>query len=99
MAREIPHRGSRPPLALPEVYDQDSHPSDRFHSISYNSTRPAMSIPNVPEDGPPPPLPPPRHIPHLLHCGPDPYQNLHDKNDFTRNLPSIPQGSSLYGSF
>jgi hypothetical protein len=76
---EIPHRGSRPALVLPEIYVQhDSNPSDRFRnssrSSSYNSaSSPStasgpMSIPNS-RDPVPPPLPPPRHLADIADGG------------------------------
>jgi len=97
----IPHRTRAPP-AVPEIYVQDSNPSDRFRTYgkptAYNSTSsPAnipgpMSIPNAREPVPPP-LPPPRHI------GPDiawQWANSHEVNSWGR---SVAPGSSLYGSY
>ena len=106
----IPHRARAPP-ALPEIYVQDSNPSDRFRmyskSTTYNSTSsPAnipgpMSIPNA-RAPVPPPLPPPRHIADIGdggHNGPDiawQWGNSHEDNGWGK---SVAPGSSLYGGF
>jgi hypothetical protein len=112
---EIPHRGARPSMALPEIHIHDSNPSDRFRtssrSSSYNSTSsPAtssipMSIPNAREP-PPPPLPPPRHLADIADGGsngPDiawKWGNSHvDNSDWGQSIASVAPGSSLYGSF
>jgi len=71
LAMEIPRRGPRPSVALPEIYVYDPNPSDRFRtsrsSSTYNTTSSPstssipMSIPNA-RDAVPPPLPPPRYL-------------------------------------
>jgi len=111
---EIPHRGPRPAQPPPEIFVQDSNPSDRFRtsnrSIPYNSASTharfsgPMSIPNA-RDPVPPPLPPPRHLADIAaggSNGPDiawQWGNSHEDNDWGRPKPSIAPGSSLYGSF
>jgi hypothetical protein len=104
---EIPHRGVRPSMALPEIHIHDSNPSDRFRissrSSSYNSTSsPAtssipMSIPNAREP-PPPPLPPPRHLADtdLAWKWGNSYV---DNSDWGQSIATVAPGSSLYGSF
>jgi hypothetical protein len=111
---EIPRRGPRPSVALPEIYVHDSNPSDRFRtsrsSSSYNSTSSPstssipMSIPHS-RDPVPPPLPPPRHLADIVdgrHDRPDiawQWGNSHEDNsDWGRSIASVPPGSSLYGS-
>jgi hypothetical protein len=109
---EIPHRGSRPNLAPPEIFVQESNPSDRFRtssrSSSYNLDSSAaissipMSIPNAREPVPPP-LPPPRHLADIADGGsngPDiAWQWGNSREDHNWGRPSIQPGSSLYGSF
>ncbi|KAG9242607.1 hypothetical protein BJ878DRAFT_160569 [Calycina marina] len=109
---EIPlaHRARAPPV-LPEIYVQDSIPSERIRmssrSSSYNLTSsPAhipgpMSIPNVREPVPPP-LPPPQHIPDIAdsgHKGSDiawQWGNSRQDSDWGK---AVAPGSSLYGGF
>ena len=109
---EIPRRGSRPALALPEIYVHDSNPSDRFRnssrSSSYNSaSSPStasgpMSIPNA-RDPIPPPLPPPRHLADIAdggNNGPDiawQWGNSHEGSGWGGSISSVAPGSSLYG--
>lgn len=109
---EIPRRGPRPPLALPEIYVHDSNPTDRFRnssrSSSYSSlSSPAtasgpMSIPNA-RDPVPPPLPPPRHLADIAsggNNGPDiawQWGNSHQLNGWG-SISSVAPGSSLYGN-
>ncbi|KAF8862298.1 hypothetical protein BDZ45DRAFT_585692 [Acephala macrosclerotiorum] len=115
---DIPHRGARPAMApeLPQIYVHDSNPSERYRtssrSSSYNSIpSPAissvpMSIPNSRDPGPPPPLPPPRHLQDIAdngRSGPDlawKFGNSHEYNsDWGGSVSSVAPGSSLYGSF
>lgn len=115
---DIPHRAVRPAMALPmpEIYVHDSNRSDRFRtssrSSSYNSilspttSSNPMSIPNSRDPGPPPPLPPPKHLPDIIDSGkggPDiawKFGNSHDSNsEWGGSVPSVTTGSSLYGSF
>ena len=109
---EIPHRGSRPTLAPPEIFVQESTQHDRFRSSSrsssYNSNSSAatssipMSIPNA-RDPVPPPLPPPRHLADIADGGsngPDiawQWGNSHEDHNWGR--APVQPGSSLYGSF
>jgi len=112
---EIPRRGARPPVALPEIYVHNPNPSDRFRtsssSSSHNSTSSPstfsipMSIPNS-RDPVPPPLPPPRHLADIADGGingPDiawQWGNSHgDSSDWGGPIASVQPGSSLYGSF
>ena len=110
---DIPHRGSRPTLAPPDIFVQrDSNPHDRFRtsssSSSYNSNSSGatssipMSIPNA-REAVPPPLPPPKHIPDIADGGSHgrdiawQWGNPHEDQDCGR--APVPSGSSLYGSF
>jgi hypothetical protein len=105
---DIPHRGSRPAVALPEIYVDGSNPSDRFRnssrSSSYNSasspstTSGPMPIRNA-RDPIPPPLPPPRHLEDIGN-GPDiawQWGNSHEESSWERTISSVAPGSSLYG--
>ncbi|KUJ12072.1 uncharacterized protein LY89DRAFT_700035 [Mollisia scopiformis] len=114
---DIPHRAARPAMALPtpEIYVQD--PSDRFRTSSRSNSYGSilspktssipMSIPNSREPGPPPPLPPPRHLQDIVDSGksgPDlawKFGNSHEYNsDWGGSVSSsVAPGSSLYGSF
>ena len=109
---EIPHRGSRPALALPEIYVHDANSSDRFRNSSrFNSYKSAfspstspgpMSIPNA-RDPVPPPLPPPRHIADIEDggsSGPDiawQWSNFQEGSGWGGSVLSVASGSSLYG--
>ncbi|RDW91479.1 hypothetical protein BP5796_02644 [Coleophoma crateriformis] len=112
---DIPHRGQRPSMSLPEIYVHESHPNERYHRASSRSgshhsvTSPGlssvpMSIPNAREPVPPP-LPPPKHIADLADSrrnGPDiawQWGNSAEGDDWGRAASSVPPGSSLYGSF
>jgi hypothetical protein len=101
-------------MALPEIYVQDSNPSNRYRassrSSSYNSaSSPAtssipMSIPNSREPVPPP-LPPPRHLHDIAdggNNGPDiawQWGNSHEESRNWGSASSVAPGSSLYGSY
>ncbi|PQE23893.1 C2H2 finger domain-containing protein [Rutstroemia sp. NJR-2017a WRK4] len=108
---EIPRRGQRPSMALPEIYVHDSHPSDRYrqssrsnsiHSIISPSS--AMPIPHA-REAIPPPLPPPRHIADIAENGSNgtdiawKWGNSHQELDWGRSVSSVAPGSSLHGSF
>jgi hypothetical protein len=111
---EIPHRGPRPSLPLPEIYVHESKPEQfrsSSRSSSYNSTSsPAtsaipMSIPNS-RDAVPPPLPPPKYLADIAsggNNGPDlawRFGNSHGAtSDWGGSMSSVAPGSSLYGSF
>ncbi|KAH8772145.1 hypothetical protein BGZ57DRAFT_764297 [Hyaloscypha finlandica] len=110
---EIPHRGARQ-VALPQIHVHDPNPSERFRtsssSSSYNSTSSPstfsipMSIPHA-RDPVPPPLPPPKDLADIAGGGNGPdiawqWGNSHShESDWRRSVPSVPPGSSLYGSF
>ncbi|PQE26291.1 hypothetical protein CJF30_00001002 [Rutstroemia sp. NJR-2017a BBW] len=97
---EIPRRGQRPSMALPEIYVHDSHPSDRYrqssrsnsiHSIISPSS--AMPIPHA-REAIPPPLPPPRHIADIAENGSNgtdiawKWGNPHQELDWGRSVSS-----------
>ncbi len=105
----------RPSLDLPEIYIQSSTPSDPYRqssrSNSYSSrvspptsSRP-MSIPKSREPPPPPPLPPPKftHLEHAEDSGESDiawqWENSRQERSWGKHSPSVPPGSSLYGSF
>ncbi|KAL3427693.1 hypothetical protein PVAG01_01202 [Phlyctema vagabunda] len=105
---DIPQRGARPSLGLPEIYVHESNSVDRYRtssrSSSFNSASSPgisaipMSIPNAREPVPPP-LPPPRHIADF--GGPDiawKWGNSQEDGGWGKPVP-VPPGSSLYGSF
>ncbi|TVY30585.1 hypothetical protein LHYA1_G000613 [Lachnellula hyalina] len=112
---DIPHRGLRPSLALPEIYVHESNPEhfrSSSRSSSYNSTSSPttssipMSIPHSRTDFVPPPLPPPTHLADIAsggNNGPDlawRFGNSHGStSDWGGSMSSVPPGSSLYGSF
>lgn len=111
---EIPDRGSRPSLALPEIYVHESNPEQfrsSSRSSSYNSVAspPSSSIPmSIPHsrDPVPPPLPPPKYLADIAsggNNGPDiawRFGNSHGTgSDWAGSMPSVANGSSLYGSF
>lgn len=108
---DIPHRGQRPSLGLPEIYVHESNPVDRYRSSgrssSYNSaSSPSaipMSIPNAREPVPPP-LPPPRHIAEFANGGnngPDTAWRWGNSQEdaWGKSVASVPSSSSLYGGF
>lgn len=108
---DIPHRGQRPSLSLPEIYVHESHPNERYHRASsrsspYNSASSPgpssvpMSIPNAREPVPPP-LPPPKNTAALTGQHDIAWQwgNSPEGEGWGRAASSIPPGSSLYGSF
>lgn len=113
---DIP-RTARPTMALPTpaIYVQDSNPSDRYRTSSRsNSYNPIlspstssipMSIPNSREAGPPPPLPPPKHLQDIVDSGksgPDlawRFGNEYNSDWGGSVSSSVAPGSSLYGSF
>lgn len=110
---DIPRRGPGPALAPPEIFVQDSNPSDRFRtssrSIPFNSSSShahlsgPMSIPNA-RDPVPPPLPPPRHIADIADNGtngPDiawQWANPRQDSEWGKHISSIAPGSSLHGN-
>lgn len=114
MVMEIPHRGPRSSLALPEIYIHESN-QDHFRtssrSSSYNSgSSPAtsaipMSIPNSREFVPPP-LPPPKHLDDIAdggNNGPDLAWKFGNTPSATSDWggsisSSVAPGSSLYGN-
>jgi len=114
MVMEIPRRGPRPSLGLPEIHVHDSN-QDHFRSSSrsssYNSASSVstsaipMSIPNS-RDPVPPPLPPPKHLDDIAsggNNGPDlawKFGNTHSvTSDWGGSISSsVAPGSSLHGN-
>lgn len=104
---DIPARGSssqRPRIALPEIVFED--PSERSRTIPSNPYNPRfrpmaspVSIPNSREAGPPPPLPPPRHIDGLSSPATDIAWHWGNQNTWGNSQASVKPGSSLLGSF
>lgn len=108
---DIPLRAQRPAFGLPEIFVQDSNPSERFRSSSSRSTSHhstshpmsmssgAMSIPNSREPVPPP-LPPPRVLADIAdggRNGPDlSWRFANAREEGSWGASPMP-GSSLYG--
>lgn len=59
----------------------------------------AVSIPNSRDAGPPPPLPPPRHIDGLASPATDIAWHWGNQNTWGNSPASVKPGSSLLGSF
>ncbi|KAH8602210.1 hypothetical protein B0O99DRAFT_648039 [Bisporella sp. PMI_857] len=100
--------------ALPQIYVQDSNPSDRFRTsggaTSYNSTSSPANIPGPMairnrREPVPPPLPPPRYVPDIPDNEknePDHawhWRNPREDDNWERSAPDVASGSSLYGGF
>lgn len=86
-------RGARAPRdTITPLHDDDRRPSGAFNSGYNRSFSGPLGIPGVPsQDGPPPPLPPPRFVPVE---GPQP-----DHNDFydRQRRESYVESSSFFG--
>jgi hypothetical protein len=111
---DIPQRGPRSSVALPDIHVHDSLPTDRYRpskSSPYSSTSSPsnisgpMSIPKS-RDLVPPPLPPPRYMADIAEGGKNGsdiawhWANSHVREDsnWRGSISSVIPGSSLFGN-
>ncbi|KAK2596659.1 hypothetical protein QQS21_006280 [Conoideocrella luteorostrata] len=90
-----PPQYREPPPRLPSILTSGSGRYRHHHDMPFSGS-PAMSIPGIEsnDDGPPPPLPPPRHLP-FLDTTPRPEEFSKDLRDYERSASSI---TSVYSS-